>query len=326
MPYCARYLAARERATRFNAKESGPDGRLIAYCSAETHSSMDKACAIAGIGMSNLRKIATNKSMAMDPVALAEQIDLDRRAGLHPFFVCATIGTTSSLAVDPVPEIAAICNAQRLWLHVDAAMAGTAAICEEHRALHRGVEHADSYCFNPHKWMFTNFDCDCFFVADRQELINTLSVLPEYLRNSATESGDVIDYRDWQVPLGRRFRALKLWFVIRHYGLEGLRHHIREHVRLAAQFAQWIKASGGFEIAAPPRLNLVCFRHIEGDEFNRTLIDKLNKSGRLFISHTTIAGDFCLRFCVGQTATTEAHVAAAWRLIEGTARQLRGKT
>ena len=319
-------LAARERATRFNAKESGPDGRLIAYCSAETHSSMDKACAIAGIGMSNLRKIATNKFMAMDPVALAEQIDLDRHAGLHPFFVCATIGTTSSLAVDPVPEIAAICNAQRLWLHVDAAMAGTAAMCEEHRALHRGVEHADSYCFNPHKWMFTNFDCDCFFVADRQELINTLSVLPDYLRNSATESGDVIDYRDWQVPLGRRFRALKLWFVIRHYGIEGLRHHIREHVGLAAQFAQWIKASGDYEITAPPRLNLVCFRHIEGDEFNRALINRLNKSGRLFISHTTIAGDFCLRFCVGQTATTEAHVAAAWRLIEGTARQLRGKT
>jgi len=315
-------LAARERATRFNAKESGPNGRLIAYCSTETHSSLDKACAIAGIGTKNLRKIATDDSLAMDPAALTEQIEADRGAGLIPFFVCATIGTTSSLAVDPVAAIGAICEKQRLWLHVDAAMAGTAAMCEEHRGLHRGVEFADSYCFNPHKWMFTNFDCDCFYVGDRQELIDTLTVLPEYLRNDATESGDVIDYRDWHVPLGRRFRALKLWFVIRHYGLEGLKHHIREHVRLAAEFAQWVDDSADFEIAAPARLNLVCFRHINGDAFNQTLIERLNKSGRLFLSHTTIAGKVCLRLCIGQTNTMESHVAAAWRLIEGTARQI----
>ena len=315
-------LAARERATRFNAKESGPNGRLIAYCSTETHSSLDKACAIAGIGMKNLRKIATNDVMAMDPIALAAQIETDRNAGLIPFFVCATIGSTSSLAVDPVRAIGAICEEQRLWLHVDAAMAGTAAMCEEHRALHHGVEYADSYCFNPHKWMFTNFDCDCFYVADRQELINTLTILPEYLRNDATESGEVIDYRDWHVPLGRRFRALKLWFVIRHYGVEGLKHHIREHVRLAAEFAKWVGESTDFEIAVPPRLNLVCFRHLGGDDFNRTLIDRLNKSGRLFLSHTTIAGQMCLRLCVGQTNTTDTHVAAAWRLIEGTAIQI----
>ena len=315
-------LAARERATRFNAKESGPNGRLMAYCSTETHSSLDKACAIAGIGTKNLRKIATDDSLAMDPAALTEQIEADRGAGLIPFFVCATIGTTSSLAVDPVAAIGAICEEQRLWLHVDAAMAGTAAMCEEHRGLHRGVEFADSYCFNPHKWMFTNFDCDCFYVGDRQELIDTLTVLPEYLRNDATESGDVIDYRDWHVPLGRRFRALKLWFVIRHYGLEGLKHHIREHVRLAAEFAQWVDDSADFEIAAPARLNLVCFRHINGDAFNQTLIERLNKSGRLFLSHTTIAGKVCLRLCIGQTNTMESHVAAAWRLIEGAARQI----
>jgi len=315
-------LAARERATRFNAKESGPNGRLMAYCSTETHSSLDKACAIAGIGTKNLRKIATDDSLAMDPAALTEQIEADRGAGLIPFFVCATIGTTSSLAVDPVAAIGAICEEQKLWLHVDAAMAGTAAMCEEHRGLHRGVEFADSYCFNPHKWMFTNFDCDCFYVGDRQELIDTLTILPEYLRNDATESGDVIDYRDWHVPLGRRFRALKLWFVIRHYGLEGLKHHIREHVRLAAEFAQWVDDSADFEIAAPARLNLVCFRHINGDAFNQTLIERLNKSGRLFLSHTTIAGKVCLRLCIGQTNTMESHVAAAWRLIEGAARQI----
>jgi len=315
-------LTARERATRFEAKESGPDGRLVAYCSTETHSSLEKACAIAGIGLKNLRKIATDDLLAMDPAALIEQIESDRRAGLNPFFVCATVGTTSTLAVDPVPAIADICREHRLWLHVDAAMAGTAAMCEEHRSLHRGVEYADSYCFNPHKWMFTNFDCDCFYVADRRELIETLTILPEYLRNRASESGEVIDYRDWQIPLGRRFRALKLWFVIRHYGVEGLKHHIREHVALAARFAEWIAESEDFEIAVPPRLNLVCFWHRAGDDFNRALIDALNKSGRLFLSHTTIEGKFCLRFCVGQTATVESHVAQAWRLIEGTARQL----
>lgn len=315
-------LTARERATRFSAKESGPDGRLVAYCSAETHSSMDKACAIAGIGLKNLRKISTDGELAMDPAALAAQISADRAAGLNPFFVCATVGTTSSLAVDPVPAIAEICLAERLWLHVDAAMAGTAALCEEHRGLHIGVGHADSYCFNPHKWMFTNFDCDCFFVADRRELIDTLSILPEYLRNQATESGEVIDYRDWQIPLGRRFRALKLWFVIRHYGVEGLRHHIRQHIELAARFAEWVVNSEDFEIAAKPRLNLVCFRHRAGGEFNRALLEALNKSGRLFLSHTTIGGEYCLRFCVGQTATAEAHVVEAWRRIEATAREL----
>jgi aromatic-L-amino-acid decarboxylase len=315
-------LAARERVTRFNAKEVGPNGRLVAYCTTETHSSLEKACIIAGIGLKNLRKITTGDDLAMDVSAFSSQIEQDKSDGLIPFFACATIGTTSTLAIDPVPEIASVCEQHRLWLHVDAAMAGTAAMCEEHRSLHRGVERADSYCFNPHKWMFTNFDCDCFFVADRQELINTLTVLPEYLRNPATDSGDVIDYRDWQIPLGRRFRALKLWFVIRHYGVEGLKHHIREHVALAARFVSWVNANDDFEIAASPRLNLVCFRHRSSEELNRKLLEALNKSGRLFLSHTTLDEKFCLRFCVGQTHTTEAHVAAAWRQIEGTANQL----
>lgn len=315
-------LAARERATRFNSKEVGPNGRLVAYCSTQTHSSMEKACAIAGIGRKNLRKIGTDSLLQMDPEALSVQIAADRAAGLHPFFVCATIGTTSTLAVDPVPAIAAICEEHRLWLHVDAAMAGSAAMCEEHRSLHRGVENADSYCFNPHKWMFTNFDCDCFFIADRQELIETLTILPEYLRNEQSDSGEVLDYRDWQIPLGRRFRALKLWFVLRHYGVEGLKHHIREHVALTAQFAEWVRNAERFEIVVPVNLNLVCFRHLDGDEFNRKLLATLNGSGRLFMSHTTVSDDYCLRFCIGQTATTESHVAAAWRLIEGTASQL----
>ena len=189
-------------------------------------------------GANNLRAIEVDENFAMRPEALARQIEQDRSAGLIPFFVCATVGTTSSNAIDPVPEIGRICRENNLWLHVDAAMSGTAALCPEFRHIHAGLEFADSYCFNPHKWMFTNFDCDCFYVADRKALIQTLSVLPEYLRNKATETGAVIDYRDWQIPLGRRFRSLKLWFVIRHYGVEGLQHHIRRHVAAGAEFCR----------------------------------------------------------------------------------------
>src|SRR5580704_13476264 len=223
-------LAARERATNLATNERGCDGRLIAYTSTQAHSSLEKAAKIAGLGSANLRAIAVDENFAMRPDALAVQIARDRAEGKIPFFVCATIGTTSSNAIDPVREIASIAREQGLWLHVDAAMSRTAALCPEFSWTHDGVELADSYCFNPHKWMFTNFDCDCFYVRDRAALIRALSVLPEYLRNRATESGAVIDYRDWQIPLGRRFRALKLWFVIRHYGVEGLRHHVRRHI------------------------------------------------------------------------------------------------
>ena len=244
-------LAARERATGFQSNERGCDGRLVAYTSTQAHSSVEKAVKIAGLGRANLRLIEVDERFAMRPDALAQQIAQDRQAGLQPCFVSATVGTTSSNGFDPLPEIGRICREQGLWLHVDGAMCGTAALCPEFRHIHEGLELADSYCFNPHKWMFTNFDCDCFYVADRAALIKTLSVLPEYLRNKATESGAVIDYRDWQVPLGRRFRALKLWFVIRHYGVEGLRHHIRRHVALAQEFAGWVEASRGLRAGRP---------------------------------------------------------------------------
>ena len=226
-------LAARERATGFASNEQGLSERLVAYASTQAHSSIEKAVKIAGLGRQNLRLIDVDETYAMRADALAEQIRKDRSAGYKPAFACATVGTTSSNALDPLAEIGRICQQEGIWLHVDAAMVGTAAICPEFRYIHQGLELADSYCFNPHKWMFTNFDCDCFYVADRAALINTLSVLPEYLRNEATESGAVIDYRDWQIPLGRRFRSLKLWFVIRHYGVEGLQFHIRRHVELA---------------------------------------------------------------------------------------------
>jgi aromatic-L-amino-acid decarboxylase len=208
------------------------------------------------------------------------------------------------------------------WLHVNGAMAGTAALCPEFRYIQKGLELADSYCFNPHKWMFTNLDCDCFYVADRRALLDALSILPEYLRNQATESGAVIHYRDWQVPLGRRFRALKLWFVIRHYGVEGLRCHIRRHVELAQEFARWIDASDDFELAAPSPLNLVCFRHRAGDAANQALLERLNHSGALYLTHTKLDGKLTLRMSIGQTQTELQHVAQAWQRIQESAAQV----
>jgi aromatic-L-amino-acid/L-tryptophan decarboxylase len=308
-------LAARERATGLASNEHGCNGRLTAYASNQAHSSIEKGVKIAGIGSANLRLIGVDQNLALRPDLLSRCIAEDRSAGLVPFFVAATIGTTSSNALDPVPEIGRICRRDGLWLHVDGAMAGTAAVCPEFRHFQAGLEFADSYCFNPHKWMFTNFDCDCFYVADRAALIRALSILPEYLRNQATESGAVIDYRDWQIPLGRRFRALKLWFVIRHYGLEGLRHHIRRHVALAQEFARWVKADARFELAVAPPLNLVCFRHRSGDEFNQDLMDRLNQSGDLYLTHTRLQDRLTLRLCVSQTHTEGRHVERAWQRI-----------
>ncbi|HLY60512.1 MAG TPA: pyridoxal-dependent decarboxylase [Terriglobia bacterium] len=308
-------LAARERATQNSSGRHGCDGRLVGYASSQAHSSVAKGMMIAGLGAENLRLIDVDGESAMRPDALARQIEEDRRAEKIPCFVCATVGTTSSNAIDPVRDIGEICKQHGAWLHVDAAMSGTAALCPEFRHFQDGLELADSYCFNPHKWMFTNFDCDAFFVADRKALINALSILPEYLRNKATESGAVIDYRDWQIPLGRRFRALKLWFVIRHYGVEGLRHHIRRHVEMAQQFAGWISDDNRFELAAPVPLNLVCFRHLGGDQFNEALMDRLNRSGHLYLTHTKLNGRFTLRLCVGQTHTEARHVRRAWERI-----------
>lgn len=308
-------LAARERVSGYTARNEGVPAGLVAYCSEETHSSLDKAVSIAGIGRANLRKISTDDQLALQPQALNAAIAADRAAGLTPFFVCATIGTTSSLAVDPIVAIAGICKAEGLWLHVDGAMAGSAALCPEYRYLHDGLAGADSYCFNPHKWLLTNFDCDCFFVADREPLIRALTVLPEYLRNDASASGQAIDYRDWQIPLGRRFRALKLWFVLRSYGVEGLQRFIRHHIDLAELFAGWVSADPRFELVVPRSLNLICFRKRGTDADNQALLKRLNDSGRLFMSHTVIRGRYTLRLCIGQADTKREHVAAAWQLI-----------
>jgi aromatic-L-amino-acid/L-tryptophan decarboxylase len=308
-------LAARERATGSGAGELGVSGNLVAYASSQAHSSVEKAMRIAGLGARALRSIEVDERFAMRPEALEERLASDRAAGLTPCFAVATVGTTSSNAIDPVRPIAGICQREGIWLHVDAAMSGTAALCPEYRWIHEGLELADSYAFNPHKWMFTNFDCDAFWVADRGALVRALSVLPDYLRNRASESGAVIDYRDWQVPLGRRFRALKLWLVIRWYGVEGLRRHVRRHVELAQELAGWVAAAPDFELAAPVPLNLVCFRHRGGEEANQAILDRVNASGEIFLTHTRLAGELTLRLCVGQTHTERRHVERAWEVV-----------
>jgi aromatic-L-amino-acid/L-tryptophan decarboxylase len=318
----AAVLAARERATEGRCNLQGCTGRLTAYTSTQAHSSIEKAVKIAGIGRNQLRLVDVDEQFAMRPDHLAAQIKEDAANGFTPFFVCANVGSTSSNAMDPLEKIGAICRKHRIWLHVDGAMSGTAAICPEFRWILRGLELADSYCFNPHKWMFTNFDCDVFYVAEHRQLVEALTLMPEYLRNQATESGQVIDYLDWHIQLGRRFRALKLWFVIRHYGVEGLQHHIREHVRLAQWFAEQVRRSIDFELVVEPPLNLVCFRHKGDDAVNQKIMDSLNSSGKLYLTHTKLNGQLVLRFCVGQTSTEERHVKSAWELIQKTAREI----
>ena len=310
-------LAARGRATT-TGQAGKPDvrgGELVAYASTQTHSSIEKGLRIAGLGSDQFRRIDVNYQGGMRPERLAEALAADVAAGRRPCFVCATLGTTSSLGFDPLRSIGEICRRHDVWLHVNAALAGTAAICPEFRAMHDGLELADSYCFNPHKWMFTNFDCSCFFVADRGPLLRALGIMPEYLKNQATQSGAVIDYRDWQIPLGRRFRALKLWFVLRWFGIAGIQQRVRQHVALAGELSRWIQADPRFELAAPVVLNLVCFRHRGGDGVNQQLLDRLNASGKLFLSHTRLQDRLTLRFCVGQTSTERRHVEQAWKRI-----------
>jgi len=315
-------LAARETITGFRSNQHGLDKPLRVYASTQTHSSVEKAVKIAGIGTDNLRVIDVDKQFAMRPELLAEAIAQDKAAGHIPCFVCATVGTTSSTAFDPIRAIGTICEREGLWLHVDAAHSGNAMVCPEFRYMQDGVEFASSYCFNPHKWLLTNFDCDCLFVANREPLIRTLSVLPEYLRTQASQSGAVIDYRDWHVPLGRRFRSLKLWCVIRHYGVEGLQRYIRGHVALTRQFETWVQEHDNFELCTPVTVNLVCFRHIAGDVFNQRLLDELNDSGALYLTHTRLNGELVLRLAIGSTTTKLVHVEAAWHAIVETANRL----
>lgn len=303
-------------AARWRAAGDGPFTHLRAYTSSQAHSSVEKAVRIAGLAPGQLRTLDVDDDFALRPDALAAAMAEDRAAGLTPFFVVANVGTTSSTALDPVDLLAEVCAPEAVWLHVDAAHAGSALVCPELRWIVAGLDRVDSFCMNPHKWLFTNFDCDCFWVADRRALIGALTVLPDYLHNEASESGAVIDYRDWQVPLGRRFRSLKLWFVLRSYGAEGLRHHVRRHIDLAQGFAAKVAAHPRLELAAPHPLNLVCFRHVDGEGATEALMAAVNASGRAFLTHTRLAGRFAIRASIGTQATEARHVDALWALVD----------
>jgi aromatic-L-amino-acid decarboxylase len=313
-------LAALHRVSGGRTEHEGVrSGRFTVYTSGQTHSAVEKACRVAGLGSDALRKIDVDPAtQAARPEHLRTLVEADVTAGCTPAFVVASVGTTSTGAVDPVRELAAITHEHGAWLHIDAAWAGVAAVCPELRWLNDGVERADSYATNPHKWLLTNFDCDAFWVADRAALVGALSILPEFLRNKATESGVVIDYRDWHVPLGRRFRALKLWAVIRWYGAEGLRGHIRGHVALAQEFASWVAADERFELMAPHPLSLVTFRLRDGDDATRALMEHVNASGQLYLTHTVVNGAVALRFAVGSPQTQRRHVEAAWAVLSTT--------
>ena len=299
------------------ARQQAPLDKLVVYASDQTHSSVEKGARIAGF--THIRVIPSDGEFAMDTSALVSQIAADRSAGLCPAFVAISVGTTATTAVDPVRAIATIAREQNMWVHVDAAYAGSAMICPEFRHHQDGLEFVDSYTFNPHKWMFTNFDCNLYYVADRRPLLNAMSILPPYLRNEATLSGKVIDYRDWHVPLGRRFRSLKLWFVLRHYGAAGIRHHIREHIALAQDLAARIAADARFEIVAPHPFALVVFRHVNGNEATEDLAARLNASGRVAITATTLDDQSAIRISIGQTMTSAVHVNALWEMIDNAA-------
>jgi len=325
----AAILTAREKITNFSINHEGASnaGTLKIYCSDQTHSSVEKATQICGIGRKNLVKIAVREDFSMDPVQLEEAITHDKRSGQIPCCVVATIGTTGTTSVDPLRAIGEICSRHGIWLHVDAAMAGTALILPEFQWMLDGREYIDSFVFNPHKWMFTNFDCTAYFVKDAELLIKTFEILPEYLKTRTR--GKVNDYRDWGVPLGRRFRALKLWSVIRSYGTEGLRDKIRYHIKIAANLSEMILKEDDFEILAPVIISVVCFRYIPSgyneeqlNALNEKLIHLLNDSGKLYMTHTVISGKYTLRMATAQTNVTLEHVEKAWTLIKETARTL----
>ena len=313
-------LCAREKASNGRTNENGSNGEFIAYTSSQAHSSIEKAVKIAGIGKNNMRMVDVDQNFSMDSSHLRQLIEKDISNGLKPIFVCATVGTTSSTAIDPVNEIGKICKEFGIWLHVDAAMAGPAALCKEYRFINDGLNYADSYNFNPHKWMLTSFDCSIFYVADRSQLINTMSILPEYLKNKTSTSESVFDLRDWGIPLGRRFRALKLWHVINYYGVSGLQEFIRTHMENTKILRSWIEMEKDFEIVTPTPLTLICFRHTKGNNFTEKLLNTINESGKAYMTHTKLNDQYIIRFSVGQTSTTIDHLKETWNYIVKTSK------
>ncbi len=321
-------ITAREVKTGFTSNDNGVPGNLRVYGSSETHSSIEKAVGVAGIGRKNFVKVGTDHRLRMDPAALEEAIRRDLQHGLVPCAVVATIGTTGTLAVDPLEEIAGICRKYGCWLHVDAAYAGTALMMPRFRWMIRGSEQVDSFVFNPHKWMFTNFDCSAYYVKNADLLIRTFEILPEYLKTGTR--GKVNDYRDWGVPLGRRFRALKLWFVLRGFGLEGILEKLEHHLELNRFFAGEVQKIPGMVVATEPFLNVTCFRydpdpHAGPDlrsKTNEEFLAKINAGGRLFLTHTRIGGMHTCRMVIGQTYVTRNDVEQALEVIGDASRAL----
>ncbi|XP_028835792.1 aromatic-L-amino-acid decarboxylase [Denticeps clupeoides] len=311
-------LAARSRKVK-QIRSEEPDlseaqviSRLVAYASDQAHSSVERAGLIGGMRM---RKIPTDEKFAVRGEALRRAIEEDKAAGLIPFYFCATLGTTPSCAFDRITELGPVCNAEKLWMHIDAAYAGSSFICPEFRPLLDGVEFADSFNFNPHKWLLVNFDCSTMWVKKRSDIIGAFKMDPLYLKHDHQESGLVTDYRHWQIPLGRRFRSLKMWFVFRLYGVRGLQAYIRQHVKLAKEFEGLVRKDGRFEISADVVLGLVCFRLKGSNDVNETLLKRINAARRIHLVPCQLAGRFVLRFAVCARTTESRHVQQAWQHI-----------
>lgn len=331
--------AARERVPGLFVRREGLSGRpdaprLRLYISEQAHSSIEKGAIALGVGQAGVRKIPTDDAFRMNPVALARAVEEDLEVGWTPFFVAATVGTTSTTSIDPVPAIAEVCREYGLWLHVDGAYGGVAAIAPEFRHVLEGCEHADSVVVNPHKWLFTPIDCSAFFVRDPVLLKQAFSLVPEYLKTA--EQDAVNNYMDWGVQLGRRFRALKLWMIIRYFGHKGLAARIREHIGLGQKLARWIDDHPDFERTAPTPFSTVCFRarprRLAGDDsseaesyleqLNADVMAAVNATGRAYLSHTKLNGRYTLRVAIGNLRTTEAHVRRAWELVQQHAARL----
>jgi aromatic-L-amino-acid decarboxylase len=321
-------LTAREVKSGYSVNQMGftPSTRFTVYSSVEAHSSIEKAVKIAGLGRESLRKIDVDDNFAMKPAKLESAITQDMERGFTPLCVVAATGTTGSTAMDPIRPIGEICKRHNIWMHIDAAFAGSALILPEKRWMIDGVECADTFVFNPHKWLMTNFDCSAYFVKDVEALVKTFEILPEYLKTSEGERAN--NYRDWGLQLGRRFRALKLWFVIRTYGVDGLREKLRHHLALAAAQVERIRAAPDFELLAPVPLNTISFRyHPRGidnleslNRINAAILERVNRTGTAFLTHTKLDGKFTIRMVIGQTTVQEADVVRAWQILQEIAR------
>jgi aromatic-L-amino-acid decarboxylase len=319
-------VAAAREALNLRIREDGMAGRsdlprLTMYTSEQSHSSIEKGGIVLGIGQRNIRKIEVDAEFRMKPACLAGAIEQDRRSGCVPFFACATVGTTSTTSIDPVPEIADICTRENVWLHVDGAYGGNAAVIPEMRWVLHGVERADSFVMNPHKWMFTPIDFSAFYTRHVDTLKRAFSILPEYLRTA--EGSTVTNFMDYGVQLGRRFRALKFWFIVRTYGMDGIVERIREHIRLAHVFEGWVRATAGWEVVAPVPFSTVNFRacpsnvpEVKWNDLNERVLNAVNASSEVFLSHTKLHGNFVMHLAIGNIRTEEKHIARAWELLK----------